>query len=599
MKKKLLTLTILVLLTISSLAAAITDVNRQEIVSIDSPIYRAMKNLYISQGLALPSTTGPWTMAELDMMLERLTPPQPGSPWRETYEYLVSEIGHEPRIEPQAAEGIFGFTISADVALDGYYHTNPTDFGDVDMWGDVDQLGDFNTPTPLLSIPLETWFGNNIYGYASFDLGANRTFNDKSGQTGSNWYTNILMVPPSAIDDLNLNFPYRAFGSIGGDWWNISIGRDKLRWGPGESGNLTISDQIPYHNNARFTAFSKVFKYTFSISSFIHPMNYTDDKGNLSLKYSQNAPRKGLSMFIAHRLEWRIFDKVNMALTESIMYQSEDNQFDFLVLSPTAIFHNYYIRSNANSLLSFEFDWTFVDHWNLYGEAVVDEFKLPGEFTEDGPPSAYGFILGLKTSYPAGGGMFYGSLEGAYTYPYLYLRDDGASYGDPSEQPSYGYGINFIVATPEFTNKNANYTLDYLGYGYGNDSLVGNLILGYEKYGKWSIEGDFTYWADGCMDMNSKWVQTTPGVDDPSAPTDEPDMGTDGDGGTWDSSDTDYEKRNAVAHWFIFTLRGSWTIVDKLDLTGQVRYVNVLNFGNMKGEKADDIQVSVGLSYSF
>ena len=531
MKKKLLTLTILALLAISSLAAAITDVNRQEVVSIDSPIYWAMKNLYISQGLALPSTTGPWTMAELDMMLERLTPPQPGSPWRETYEYLVSEIGHEPRIEPQAAEGIFGFTISADVALDGYYHTNPTDFGDVDMWGDVDQLGDFNTPTPLLSIPLETWFGNNIYGYASFDLGANRTFNDKSGQTGSNWYTNILMVPPSAIDDLNLNFPYRAFGSIGGDWWNISIGRDKLRWGPGESGNLTISDQIPYHNNARFTAFSKVFKYTFSISSFIHPMNYTDDEGNLSLKYSQNAPRKGLSMFIAHRLEWRIFDKVNMALTESIMYQSEDNQFDFLVLSPTAIFHNYYIRSNANSLLSFEFDWTFVDHWNLYGEAV--------------------------------------------------------------------YGINFIVATPEFTNDHANYTLDYLGYGYGNDSLVGNLILGYEKYGKCSIEGDFTYWADGCMDMNSKWVETTPGVDDPSAPTDEPDMGTDGDGGTWDSSDTDYSKRNAVAHWFIFTLRGSWTIVDKLDLTGQVRYVNVLNYGNMKGEKADDIQVSVGLSYNF
>lgn len=78
MKKKLLTLTILVLLTISSLAAAITDVNRQEVVSIDSPIYRAMKNLYISQGLALPSTTGPWTMAELDMMLERLTPPPAG-----------------------------------------------------------------------------------------------------------------------------------------------------------------------------------------------------------------------------------------------------------------------------------------------------------------------------------------------------------------------------------------------------------------------------------------------------------------------------------------------------------------------------------------
>lgn len=74
MKKKLLTLAILALLAISSLAAAITDVNRQEIVSVDSPIYRAMKNLYISQGLALPSTTGPWTMAELDIEEPQITP---------------------------------------------------------------------------------------------------------------------------------------------------------------------------------------------------------------------------------------------------------------------------------------------------------------------------------------------------------------------------------------------------------------------------------------------------------------------------------------------------------------------------------------------
>ena len=54
------------------LFASITDTNRQEIVSVDSPIYRAMKNLYISTGLALPSTTGPWTMAEFDIMLSGL-----------------------------------------------------------------------------------------------------------------------------------------------------------------------------------------------------------------------------------------------------------------------------------------------------------------------------------------------------------------------------------------------------------------------------------------------------------------------------------------------------------------------------------------------
>ena len=42
-----------------------------------------------------------------------------------------------------------------------------------------------------------------------------------------------------------------------------------------------------------------------------------------------------------------------------------------------------------------------------------------------------------------------------------------------------------------------------------------------------------------------------------------------------------------------------FALISHEPLTNQIRYVNVLNYGNMKGEKAGDIQVSVGLSYSF
>ena len=591
--KKFIAFALLSLLMVSAVFSSVTETNRQEIVPVDSPIYRAMKTLYISEGLALPSTTGPWSMAEMDMMLSRINPEKLDSSEMEVYEYLQREITTPPRIEPAAAEGLFGFTISADVALEGYLHTNPDDFGDVDMWGDVAHVGDYNETTPLVSVPLETWFGNNIYGFSSFDLGVNRIMDNPPKL----FYTNILMVPPSVLSDLDFNFPNRAFGSIGGSWWNFSIGRDKLRWGPGESGNLTVGGQIPYHNNARFTAFSKVFKYTFSISSFVHPMNYLNKDGNLDFDFWQDDTREGISMFIAHRLEWRILDKVNMALTESIMYQSASNQFDLLVLSPTAIFHNYYIRGNANSLLSFEADYTFLEHWNLYGEAVIDEFKMPGEFTNDGPPSAYGFILGVKTAYPLDGGMLYGSIEGAYTYPYLYLRqvNEETTGGDPK------YGLNFIVDTPDVLGSGrTKYTLDYLGYRYGNDSVVGNLKVGYEKFGKWKAEFDFTYWADGTMDMYSKWARTTPGVDDPVAPTPEHDKGTSGTGGSWlPEGESNWESRNAVAHWFILTLSGEWNIIDRLNLYGQIRFLGVLNAGNIRGETATDFQISLGLSYSF
>ena len=575
-----------------SVFAAVTDGNRQEIVAVDSPIYGAMKNLYISTGLALPSTTGPWSMAEMDMMLERINPEQLSESEMTIYEYLLSEIKHAPRFEPEKANGVFGFTISADVAAEMYTRSNPEAFSSPDDYGFAKHLGDYNVPTPLLDIPLETWFGDNIYGFSSFQFGLNRTLIESDAQKSAHVLTNILMVPPVVLNDLNLNFPYRAFGSIGGGWWYISIGRDRLRWGPGESGNLTIGDQVKYHNNLRFTAFSNVFKYTFSISSFVHPKSYLNEKGTeLDTAYSQEDKRDGINMFIAHRLEWRILDKVNMALTESIMYQSETNQFDLLTLSPTAIFHNYYIRSNSNSLLSFEVDYTFIDHWNLYGEMVIDEFKLPGEFTNDGPPSASGYILGLKTAYPIGQGMLYGSLEGAYTDPFLYLRDNGSERDNPVH-----YGINFVVGQPDFTNSgSSNYVLDFLGYRYGNDSVVANFNVGYEVYGKWNVDFTFTYWADGIMDMNSKWHYTTPGVDDPNSPTSKPVNDKDG---SWNPS-SNWESRNAVAHWLLFNIAGHYTFIESLDLYAQFRFINVINYENVRGQSESDVQFSIGLSYSF
>ena len=154
--------------------------------------------------------------------------------------------------------------------------------------------------------------------------------------------------------------PYRAFGAFGGDGWSVQVGRERLSWGAGVSGNLVLGDHVNYHNVGRFTTYGKNFKYTFLTSFFPHPSEYyaydavpdagTDNDpfaygGYIDLSANQNGVMSGLSMFLAHRLEGRLFnDKVNLALTEAIMYMSEDNTLDLRVLSPATIFHNYYIR---------------------------------------------------------------------------------------------------------------------------------------------------------------------------------------------------------------------------------------------------------------
>lgn len=610
MKKKI-TILLILLFTFASLFGGVHD-NLQKIYSVDSDEYEAISYLYISAGKALPSTTGPWSGAELKMMLDDIDADLLSGYALELYNNIYATVSApDARFNPN---DLFSFTISGDAGLSATYHTNPEDFNSPD---DVANSGttDYKTTLPLISVPLETWIGDNIYGYSSFDLGINRTLintkieKDSTETAGVGFRTNVLLLPPSVLNDLNLNFPYRAFGSIGGDWYSFEIGRDNISWGAGESGNLTLGDQLPYHNQVRFTAFTPSFKYTFLTSFFPHPSNYVYtenvddvdydekdkpvtkvDKDWIDNHYEMRDSKDGISAFISHRLEWRIKDKIGMALTESIMYQNENN-LDLTVLSPTAVFHNFYIRKNANSLLSFEIDYTPIENINIYGQVAIDEFRLPGEFSTDGPPSAFGFILGAKGAMPLKSGILYGAVEGAYTDPYLYIRDDGGSY-DP-----YKYGIPFIGAIPEFVSAEdlGNYTLLPLGYRYGNDAIVAYAKVGYKEFSKWYSEASFRYLLDGCFDINTRWNNDViPGTDnDPQAPSEaHPDEGSYDPNSNW-------KDRNAVGKNIAITLKGGITLLDNLDIEAEATYITINNFRNIEGEKTNDFQLEISARYSF
>ena len=156
-----------------------------------------------------------------------------------------------------------------DATLEAYLHSNTTDFVGRETW-----IRGFNEQKPLLGVALETWPANNFYGYSEFTVGNTNTL--KNGFGSSVFGRNIPMVPPAEIWDLDFNMPYRAFVAAGGDHWSFQLGRDRLNWGAGTSGNLAMSDTLKYHNLARVTTFSDRFKYTFLTSFFPHPMHYYD-----------------------------------------------------------------------------------------------------------------------------------------------------------------------------------------------------------------------------------------------------------------------------------------------------------------------------------
>ncbi len=597
--------------------------NQQKIYSLDSDLYEAIQMLYISQGLSLPSTTGPYSQAELSLMMEKVDARSLDSRLTWVYEYVQNALSLEPKIQGTGIGLSWGF----EANLESYLHTNTTDFSGRENW-----IRGFKDQKPLINVALETWPSKNFYGYSEFSIGNMNTLKNTFGSTV--FGANVPMVPPSVMDDIDFNMPYRAFVAAGGDHWTFQLGRDRLNWGAGTTGNLSISDTFKYHNLARFTSFSDRFKYTFVTSFFPHPLHYFDGvytyktmtikepvfNGDGTFKefvdktvqvpvYYNNQTdgpllgtgqgdlQTGLYMFMSHRLEGRLFkDKVGLALTESIMYQSEENYFDLRFLNPAGIFHSYYIRSNSNSILSLELDYTPIKGLNLYVQGIVDEFSLPGEdvpsATVSNYPETFGFLGGAKGVLPMRDMVGHGSLEIAYTDPYLYLRY--AQNNTPSAGSYDTYGLNYVGVIREFTNSSdTRYNPQFLGYTYGNDALVVNLNAGVKRYGKWAASANLFYMAHGTFDMFTVWSEVG-GSKQPlvSSPT------SNGGDALGNYLDSGYASRNAVSHTVVAGVKGSYQFIDSVRAFGQLDYITVANYKNIAGKKTHDVQLSLGLSYS-
>jgi len=603
--KKLLLALVFICIASSVLFAADSD-NRQKIYPVDSDVFEAITYLYLDQGLALPSTSGPWSEAELLGMLTKIDSEKLSEGMGEAYGYAMGILDTQPKIQAKGVD----FSWNFDATLESYYHTNTDEFVGRDTWirGFIDQK-------PLLAVSLETWPSTGFYGYSEFTVGNTNTLGgsgDGLGFGSTALSSNIILVPPAVMMDLDFNMPYRAFVAAGGDHWTMQLGRDRMSWGAGESGNLMLGDNLKYHNMGRFTAYGDKFKYTFVTSFFPHSSAYMkgisyDEDGNLLYDPTNANPMEGddqfdavsgLNLFMSHRLEWRMFrDKVGLAVTESIMYQSDDNTFDLRFLNPAMIYHDYYIRANANSLLGIDIDFTPIKGLNIYAQAVVDEFSLPGEpvpsATEVNYPVTFGYLGGVKAVFPVEGLVGHASLEFAYTDPFLYLRDEsksGASATDPDT-----YHLNYVGVIREFTNKTGmRYNAEFLGYKYGGDAIVINLNGGVKKFGKWNVDLNGFYMMHGTFDIYTAWsrIGGSSGVSyEISTPTtDHPTVNY--------NDSTAQATRDSVSHTVVVGASGAYQVAEGLRAFGQLDYININNYGNIEGQKESDVQLTLGITYS-
>jgi hypothetical protein len=396
-----------------------------QMFSPGDPVLEDLRFVVRESGKSFVSFTPPLSSDEVLLILQDVDADSLSAAGQEAYGRIQNALNPTPLL----SFGYFSLDAHIKAAVEARARTNSAI-----AWTEKDR-----EQPAVLSIPMSLFAADRLQLYFEPLFSQNPLFFDEEGAFfGAN-------IPYSA-ERVNLNIPLRAFIATGGPWWNFELGRDRVSFGLGRTGNMAISDTPDYYDMARFSLFSSVFKYSFFASqmplstSGILAEGATQPRtdGNV-IDITQTTQR----YLYAHRLDVRLFRRVSLGLTEGLLVGNSAPELRFF--NPLIIFHSFFSwrdydgwgssterDSMSGSLFSVDLDWAIVPSLAFYGQFVMNEYSTPYElknFPDEQAPNATGWLFGLEYTRDLAGWQtaFYG--EFAYADPFLYtLSTPFASY---------------------------------------------------------------------------------------------------------------------------------------------------------------------------
>ena len=351
---------------------------------------------------------------------------------------------------------------------------------------------DYNHRLPLFGIPVDFWIGDGVYGV--MDISLKQNHDGVSSQLVASNYTNWT----TNLDVLDTEIPQRAFVSTGGPHWSFVIGRDRLTWGDGQTGNLVLSDAPDFNDFARLTAYWDNFKYTamwIALTYGLDPQYRFPVWGPLGDGQSNNNyPRN----FFLHRLDFSLFDRISIGLTEGILIGGV--QPELVYFNPLMIFHDLYHWGHASTIASLEISANPWKYFDLYGELAFNQIQSAYELIRYGAaaatsPNASSALGGVRARVPVWEGYIDAGAEGVFVSPWMYIRENRLiSY------EWWRWTNSNVAGSPQWVSSP-------LGYFTGPDATVFAAWVGYNLPGLLTVGLDFKRVAQGQQTLATPYAE--------------------------------------------------------------------------------------------
>lgn len=545
--------------------------NDQRLYPLRSPEVQALRSLTIEAGIALPFSSGPFPAAELRAALARIDDVRLSDAGRVTRAWLIDRL--DPRVDYEEEGGRFAFRVDPEFTLESYLHSD----GDNPLWE-----YDWPERRPIARFPFEWWVLNNAYGL--FDLGfrknipdfsvyptyseSSRFTFDEDGRFGfetseEDPFTNV----PYNVNTLDVQFPQRAFISIGGDRWNALIGREPLDWGNGHTGNLYISDNGAWHDSLQFSTFWQRFKFSWAWVNLDGKLideerefvdsgggwdtdgdgeidAYGDDPGGGAVFIAVYRPDLERKSLIAQRFELRLWERLGLAYTEGIILGRTDPELRYL--NPLFHYHSLYTNTQnvGNVHRSFEFDVAIARGVSFYAILAADQWSSPLEPNTDvtEEPNAVAYLAGIDLRRPLAEGYLAATFEGVYATPWMYIHN----------HPLTSITQRRLIMAQHGKDRTQVWVDTPLGHYGGNDFALVWLDVSHRVAGRYRY-GLNTYWeGDGSVPMYALLESVE---DDRRGPIDEDDAEASAPSGGYDGRRTQWRAAvslyGEVFPWFL------------------------------------------------